>query len=262
MKYLVFLFALLLFGYMPIDTLSQCSLSGITIVDDPVGKFPIGQIQVSLLEMNETVFTNNDGKFVISDIKPAKYKLKIIKDGSSILGVLFKNLIIDNDIELDTLFLLPFYAPIRDLTLGGFGKDVKSMKEYYKDKGVLIYDTSQYNYYSHGYYCGKLLIPVKDSIDHYYRQGEWKWEDRNVFFDKGILNGPTKGYYASRKCGYTGYYKNDELDGLWEFYCKNTNEVYQVKFEEGYLIADLDTISIKDFNRLIKKIIKIYQGIY
>ena len=79
-----------------------------------------------------------------------------------------------------------------------------------------------------------------------------------MFFEKGILNGPTNGYYESRKCGYSGYYKNDEFDGLWEFYDEKTNEKFHAEFKDGYLIIDLDSITMKESNTLIKRIEEIY----
>ena len=203
---------LLIFLCTPVYAFSQCSLSGIVMLNDATGKFPMNQIYVNVIESNVSAITNNQGEFRIDNLKPGKYTLRLIKREDSSLGVIFKNVNVKSNTQLDTILLVLFYAPIQDLTLGGFGRSV-SMKEYYKNNGLLVYDTSRYNYYSHGYSCGKLYTPVKDSVNRYYRQGEWRWNDRTVFFEKGVLNGPTQGYYESKECGYSGFYKDDKLEG-------------------------------------------------
>ncbi len=258
MKYFKPLLTISFLVFFDIYSYSQYSISGVIQIDYDTEIQPASQINVSIIELNKTTETDSTGRFVIRNIKPGKYKLKIIRDARELFGVTFNNLTIDTSMHLDTLLLVPFYAPLRDVTLGGFGKDIHCMKEYYKDNGLLVYDTSNNTFYSHGYFCGIVDVPVKDSIDHYYRHGEWKWKDRIVFFEKGLLNGPTSGYYESRKCGYSGFYREDKLDGSWEFYNENTNETFQVQFKENHLLIDLDLITIKDANTLIRRIEEIY----
>jgi antitoxin component YwqK of YwqJK toxin-antitoxin module len=263
MKKLIFIIITLLINY---GVWGQYSLKGsLATLYSADSLIPITGVYIRLLEKNVECITNKNGQFNFESIASGKYSLEI----NGLNKIIIRNIELNSDLILDTIRMIIDYSYSPKMVVHS-AWSAEELKRTFSENGGFIKDTLSNNYYEQGIYIPEKTIPdstnpYRDDYlwygNNYYRQGEWKWKNDSINivenYNKGKLNGSKLVYYENGQLISIGAYVDNVRVGVWKFYDKQEN-LFQIEFQNSYVIIDLKTNSIKEYNKRVQNIYNTY----